>query len=102
MKRIGVAASKISKGNSAVYNALVVLIACLFSFFMFVVIGSTVIFALAVISYVSNEIMPAEHPRNWEQIRVICIVSLAMVISVFNLMAIIINLKLPGKGMPHE
>jgi len=102
MKRIGVAASKISKGNSVIYHVLVVLIACLFSFFMFVVVGSTVIFALAIIAYISNEIMPTDQPRDWEQIRMICIVALAMVVAAFNLLAIVINLKLPWKGATHE
>jgi len=96
MKRIGVAASKISKGNGLVYNALVVLISCLVSFFLFVVVGATVVFALAIIAYVTNEAMPS-HERDWDQVRAMCLAALAFVITVFNLMAIVINIKWPDK-----
>ena len=90
MKRIGIAASKISKGNSLFYHALVVVISCLVSFFLFVVVGSTVVFALAIIAYVSNE--AADH------VRTMCLVVLGFVIAVFNLMAIVINIKWPHKN----
>lgn len=97
MKRIGVAASKISKGNTALYNLFVILIACVFSMFLFVVVASTVVFALAIISYLSKEIMPNDYERNWDAIRVICISALTIIMAVFNLLAIFINIKLPSR-----
>jgi len=95
MKRIGIAASKISKGNLALYNVYVVLISALFSLFIFIVAGSTIIFALAIIQYVGNEIIGVEFERSWQSILAVCMVSLTVVITLFNLFAISINLKLP-------
>src|SRR5262245_16919141 len=102
MKRIGVAASKISKGSSFLYNALVVVISCLVSLFLFIVVGATVICALAVMAYFTSEVMPIGHERNWEQIRTICMSALAIIITVFNLMAIWVNIKLPHRMSGHE
>ena len=102
MKRIGIAASKISKGNTTLYNLFVVGIACVFSLFLYVVVASTVIFALAIVAYVSSEIMPQSYDRNWDAIRMICISVLTIVMAVFNLLAIFINLKLPSKFRPHD
>lgn len=95
MKRIGIVASKISKGNRALYNFYVVLISLLFSLFMFIVVGSTVIFSLAIIKYVGSEIMGMDFEKSWESILSICMVSLTIVVAFFNLFGILINLKLP-------
>lgn len=95
MKRIGIAASKISKGNLALYNLYVVLISALFSLFIFIVAGATIIFALAIIKYFGNEIMGVEFERSWQSILTVCMVSLTIVITFFNLFAILRNLKLP-------
>lgn len=95
MKRIGIAASKISKGNLVLYNFYVVLISALFSLFLFVVAGSTIIFALAIIQYVGNEIMGVEFERNWRSILAVCMVSLTIAVTLFNLFAISKNMKLP-------
>jgi hypothetical protein len=95
MKRIGIVASKISKGNTALYNAYVVLIAVLFSLFIFIVAGSTVVFALAIIRYVGSEIMGVEFEASWRSILAVCMASLTVVIALFNLFAIIINLRFP-------
>ncbi|MCK5083795.1 MAG: hypothetical protein KAR31_12880 [Candidatus Omnitrophica bacterium] len=95
MKRIGIVASRISKGNLVLYNVYVVLIAALFSLFIFIVAGSTVIFALTIIKYVGNEIMGVEFERSWQSILTVCMVSLTIVVTLFNLFAISRNLKLP-------
>jgi hypothetical protein len=95
MKRIGIAASKISKGNLVLYNVSVVFIAILFSLFIFLVAGSTVVFALVIIQYVGNEIMGIEFERSWESILTVCMVSLTVIITLFNLAAILINIRLP-------
>jgi len=65
MKRIGIAASKISKGNLALYNFCVVLISVLFSLSIFVVAGSTVIFAylLAITVFLLDFIYAIVDPR---------------------------------------
>ena len=95
MKRIGIVSSRISKGNQALYNLCVVLISILFSIFIFVIAGSTVIFALAIIKYIGVEIMGMEFEKSWKSILSICMVSLTVVVAVFNVFAILINFKLP-------
>jgi len=95
MKRIGIVSSRISKGNRVLYNLSVVLISALFSLFIFIIAGSTVIFALAIIKYVGIEIMGLEFENSWRSILSVCMVSLTMVVAVFNLFAILINFKPP-------
>ena len=95
MKRIGIVSSKISKGNRALYNLYVVLISILFSIFIFVIAGSTVIFALAIIKYIGVEIMGMEFEKSWKSILMACMVSLTVVVTLFNLFAILINFKPP-------
>ena len=95
MKRIGTVASKISKGNRVFYNLYVILISVLFSAFIFVIAGSTVIFALAIIKYVSSEIIGNDFDRNWKPILSVCMVSLTVVVTLLNVSAILINLKPP-------
>lgn len=93
MKRIGIAASKMSKGNIMLYNVYVVLISSLFSAFIFIVTGATVLLALAVITYVGSEIMGAEFEKKWASIFTVCMIALTVVISVLNLCAISMNIK---------
>jgi len=95
MKRIGIAASKISKGNRVVYGIYVVLISILFSSFIFIVAGSTVIFALAIIKYVGNEIIGIDFEKSWKSTLSVCMVSLTVVVTLFNLFALLINFKPP-------
>jgi len=94
MKRIGIAASKIAKGNWALYNFYVVVISFLFSLLIFVMSGATVVFALIILSYIGNEIMP-ELEKSWSSVQNICMGSLTIIVVLFNLMAISINMKLP-------
>ena len=99
MKRIGIAASRISKGNLVLYNFYVVLISVLFSLLIFIAAGSTGIFALAVIRYVGNEIMGMEFEKSWRSILAVCMVSLTVVTTLFNLCAVMMNVKLSkGRG----
>jgi len=95
MKRIGLAASVISKGNLTLYNIYVILIAALFSLFIFIIAGSTVIFALAIIQYVGNEVMGGDFEHGWQPILGVCMAALTIVIVLFNVMAVLQNLKLP-------
>jgi len=95
MKRIGIVSSRISKGNRALYNLYVVLISILFSIFIFVIAGSSVIFALAIIKYVGVEIMGMDLEKSWKVVFSVCMVSLTVVVTLFNLFAILINFKSP-------
>jgi len=94
MKRIGIAASKISKGNLVLYNFYVVMISVLFSLLIFIVAGSTIIFALVIVKYVGNEIMGIEFESRWGSIMPVCMVSLTIVITLFNLFAILMNVRI--------
>ena len=93
MERIGLAASKISKESLFFYNFYVVLISLLFSLFMFVVAGSTVLFALIIIFYVRQEVLGMDVLPDQKNILVACLLCLTAVTSVFNLLAILKNIK---------
>jgi hypothetical protein len=98
MKRIGVAASKMARGDVFRYNLWVVIISCLFSLFIFIIVGSTIIFSLVVIAYVGNGITPLELQKGWGHLAALCMVTLTVLITVLNLLAILINIKLPFKS----
>ena len=93
MERIGIAASKMAKGNLLLYNLFVVLIAFLCSLFLFIMVGSTIIFALIILAYVGDEVIPFEFEKNWMSILSICMVSLTVIIASFWLFALAKNLK---------
>ena len=94
MERIGIAASKMAQGNIFLYNFYVVLISFLFSLFIFVVTGSSILFALIIISYVGDEVMAHKFGNQWTSVFTVCMISLTMVIVVFNLFAISKNIKI--------
>jgi phosphotransferase system glucose/maltose/N-acetylglucosamine-specific IIC component len=97
MKRIGIAASKIAKGNIVLYNIYVILIALLVSLLLFVLAGATILFALILIRYVANEVMGYKFEKSWWWIFSICMVCLSVVIAIFNLMALFKNIKFSSK-----
>lgn len=94
MKRIGIAASKISKGNVPLYNLYVVLISCLFSFFIFIAAGMTIALALMLIGYVGTEIMGPGFKKDWSVIMMVCMTALTAIIALFNIFAILINVRI--------
>ena len=93
MKRIGIAASKICRGHLWLYNTYVVLISLLFSVFIFIVAGTTVLFALIIMANVSVEVMGRELQEKWFTVFTICMAILSMIVFFFNLVAISTNLK---------
>ena len=93
MKRIGITASKISKGNVLLYNLYVVLISCLFSLFIFLAAGVTIALALMLIGYIGTEIMGVEFKRDWSLVMMVCMTTLTVVIALFNIFAILINVR---------
>ena len=95
MKRIGIAASKISKGNKFLYISYVILIAMFFSLLVFIIAGSTVICGLVIMKHLGNALMDVDYEQNWKSIMTVCMVSLTIVITLFNLAAIAVNLKPP-------
>lgn len=97
MKRIGIAASKIAKDNIFLYNLYVVLISTLFSLFIFIVAGATVLIAFILIGYITSEFHLFNFEKNKDVLFVVCLVSLAFISGVFNILAIFKNIQLPQR-----
>jgi hypothetical protein len=95
MERIGLAASKIAKGNLFLYNLFVVLISFLFSLFVFFMAGAAIILALLVINRIVSGIIPSSFGQGWTIVMLVCMISLAVTVAVFNLLAILRNIRLP-------
>lgn len=94
MERIGIAASKIAKGSLFFYNLYVILLSVLFALFIFVLTGTTVLLALAVISYFGNALIGLEFSERWPGILMVCMVSLSVIVGVFLALAVLKNIKL--------
>ena len=93
MKRIGVAASKMAKGNQLIYNLYVILIATLFSLFIFFVAGATLLLVLTLLYYLGHELNFFNTPHDWKQLFFVCMGVFTLVIIVFDLIAILKNIK---------
>ena len=93
MERIGIAASKMAKGNLFLYNIWVVIISFLFSFFIFSIGGSAIAIALILIAYSTQKVMPVNFEKEWISIGLLCMISLVAVIGGFCLIAISRNIK---------
>lgn len=93
MERIGIAASKMAKGNLLFYNVWVVVISFLFSFFIFFIGGSAIAVALMVMTISAKGTMPVNFEKEWISIGLICMISLAAVVGIFCLIAVSRNLK---------
>ena len=98
MKRIGIAASKMAQGNPVLYNFYVVLISCVFSTFLFIIAGLVVVFALIIITYFGNEMTQSHTGKIWPNVLTVCMVSLTVVVSLFNISAIVRNIRLGKRG----
>ena len=96
MERIGLTASKIAQGNLWLYNVFVILISFLFSVIMFVISGSTVLIALIIVFYLGNGLLEDQLSGKFSSVLTICLVSLSVVIGVFNVVAIVKNIKIPS------
>lgn len=98
MERIGIAASKIAKGNLVLYNLFVVLISLLFSLLTFLLAGTSIYITLLLIGYVNSMIYGGGAPQNfekeWTSVMLVCMIFLTIVVSLFNLLAILKNIKI--------
>lgn len=95
MERIGLAASKIAKGNLFLYNLFVIFISFLFSLFIFFMAGSAIVLALLVINRIVSGIIPTSFDDGWSIVMLVCMISLSVAVAIFNLMAILRNIRLP-------
>ena len=93
MLRIGIAASKMSKGNLLRYNLYVILIACLFSLFIFFICGFSILLIIFLISLILHGPKPADFHTGWMHMFKICLTVLAVVMGVFNIAAILKNIQ---------
>lgn len=94
MERIGLAASKMAKGNFVLYNLWVVIIASAVSMFLFLLAGISIFLALVILAAIVKGIMPMEFEKSWESMLRICMLALTIVVSLFNLYAILKNIRL--------
>ena len=93
MLRIGIAASKMSKGRLLNYNLYVVLIACLFSLFVFFICGFSIFLIVFLVSLISHALKPADFHTGWVHMFKICLTVLALVVGIFNIVAIFKNIQ---------
>ena len=93
MLRIGLAASKMSKGSLFNYNLYVVLISCLVSLFVFCLCGFSILLIVFLISLMLHSLKPADFHAGWVHMFKICLTVLAVVVGVFNVVAILKNIQ---------
>lgn len=93
MRRIGIAASKMSKGNLLTYNLYVILIACLFSLFVFLICGFSVLLIVFLASLILHAFKPADFHAGWVHMFKICLIVLGLVVGVWNIVAILKNIQ---------
>ncbi|MBF0489747.1 MAG: hypothetical protein HQL15_03905 [Candidatus Omnitrophica bacterium] len=97
MQRIGLAASKIAKGNIWFYHLAVVLISLLFAAFVFLVCGFIIVVAVFLVSLVVQRFSQPDSPHDWFKVLRICLKLLVILMGVFTLAAILKNIKLRFK-----
>lgn len=97
MLRIGIAASKMSKGSLLSYNLYVILIACLFSFFIFFICGFSILLIVFLVSLILHALNPANFHADWVRMFKICLIMLALVVGCFNVAAIVKNIQFTKK-----
>lgn len=93
MKRIGIAASKISEGNIFLYNVFVFALSTLFSLLVFFLSGFSIYVAIYIIHALMTGSTMFDFSSDWGGILKSCMVALAVMMGLFNMCAIGINLK---------
>jgi hypothetical protein len=93
MQRIGIAASKMSKGSLLNYNLYVILIATLFSLLFFFICGFSILIIVFLISLILHALKPADFHSGWVHMFKICLIILAFVVGGFNMVAIFKNIQ---------
>ncbi len=97
MLRIGIAASKMSKGGLLSYNLYVILISCLFSLFIFFICGFSILPIIFLISLILHALRPTDFHAGWVHMFKICLIVLALVMGGFNIVAILKNIQFTKK-----
>ncbi len=97
MRRIGIAASKMSKGSLLSYNFYVVLITCLFSLLVFLICGLSILLIVFLISLCLHALGSDQPHTGWVHMFKICLIVLAFVVGIFDIIAIVMNVQLTKK-----
>ena|SRR3989338_6771375 len=95
MERIGIAASKIAKGNLLFYNFFVTLLIFIFSLLIFLIAGSSIVIVLIVIAYATSAgtgSLP-DLQQGWIPMMVTCLKVLAVITGLLALCALGINIR---------
>jgi len=92
MKRIGIAASKMAKGNIVAYNSYVIILSFLFSLLLFFIAGTPVMLALIIIETIAAS-LSANMTQDWNSVICLCMVSLTIVVGLINIFAVIKNIR---------
>ena len=93
MQRIGFAASKMSKGSLLSYNLYVFLISWLLSVLIFFICGFSILLVILLISWIVHTLKPVDLHAGWVHMFKICLIVLAVVVGVFNTIAILRNIQ---------
>ncbi|MDE2027197.1 MAG: hypothetical protein KGK03_04905 [Candidatus Omnitrophica bacterium] len=94
MRRIGIAASKMSKGSLLGYNLCVILIACLFSLLVFLICGFAILPIVFLVFLVLHAVKVTGFHTEWIHVFKICLLFLGVVTGIFTVIAIVKNLQL--------
>ena len=94
MKRIGLAASKIAKGNIWFYHIVVVILALLFSLFLFLICGFSIAVTLFVLSLLAQRFLSWGNQQVWVDMFRTCLTFLGVLIGIAALAAVLKNVKL--------
>ncbi|MDP8264973.1 MAG: hypothetical protein P9M12_05805 [Candidatus Aceula lacicola] len=94
MQRIGIAASKIAKGNLFLYNFFVILLSFFISLLVFIISGLLIIFSLVIIAYLTQMPIIVDLQKGNISPISICMMFLGTIIGISNLYAIGINVKI--------
>ncbi|MFA5059154.1 MAG: hypothetical protein WC676_00805 [Candidatus Omnitrophota bacterium] len=93
MERIGIAASKIAKGNLFLYNFYVLVITFLFSFLLFFIAGCVIVTVLVAVAYLTHPGTLPDLQKGWMPLMKICLACLAVVVGLMSFLALARNMK---------
>ena len=93
MERIGIAASKIAKDNLVFYNFLVILIAFVIALILFLIAGGAIFLAMAVMGLLAQGTVPEGFKNEWRILLQLCMMALAVTVSLITIFAIVKNVK---------
>jgi len=97
MERIGLIASKMSKGNLVVYNLCVIVLAFLFSLLIFFMAGASILLSLFLLRALAEGLPGGKFSQDWSAVIFFCMVALTVVVGIMNTIAVIRNIKLGRK-----